>query len=779
MATNEILDRLREHDKREEFKELCDTLAKSFAAGSAQRAALEKLYTDKFAKDDKDTRVKADIKFNYVTLTVNDWTQQMRAKGTTPEMGNHVKEIDNTMMMNINDASYLLDEEDHARIFLSKYREANPNDTTPDKLVLHKGLLEARDHNVKRMKAEQQWVPLRREKNVDNGAEDRLVRLQADKTPDWYATVRNLQKYGEDHGYDEVHYKNFLTRIVSHFNAPLRAIIEDMEASELATFLSNLTLPESKYEILENEIRNLQRTPRMRLRVIMSQLKALATRLYDDKTEEERRILLERQMKIGLMIFTTGQTRKNLEASIDMYVRDGKQIKFDQLIEGAEESEARYGTPDQTLSFNSTMQQSLRTFNVSTKVKTAPHTNVDHEPKLGLYDHDFSSGMFQSDDYSMFGRRKKPLGLADDSVEQPAPEPPAGAPAGAAGAAGGADATAAPQREKKKSKNPRLPDGSEPAVTRSGSASSREQDQEFLDASSGAESEQEIHVNKLSVLVAKIEEMERNMKKKDVKEKKRSRSSERAKTNNSDYRRSGSNQRSDNRRESQDNRQNRRDSRENRQNRGDKRDNRQDRRQSRDNRQSRSSDSRRSDYRSSSRSTERSNSRDSRRSSNNRGRSQDRNVRSRNSSYSSNRSGYSRSNSRDRNSRNSRNDRDTRSTGNRRDSRSRQDRSSSRNRRDDRRSSRNSDRRRSSDRNSNWSDSDMEKGINCSRDYDPKKEKRCLKCMKERDHHEYKCPTYMRRSKFNCRNCNAGFHFPEECSKEPAGKNRLSVSGNN
>ena len=61
----------------------------------------------------------------------------------------------------------------------------------------------------------------------------------------------------------------------------------------------------------------------------------------------------------------------------------------------------------------------------------------------------------------------------------------------------------------------------------------------------------------------------------------------------------------------------------------------------------------------------------------------------------------------------------------------------------------------------------------------PKKEKRCLKCMKERDHHEFKCPLYMRRSKFNCRNCNAGFHFPEECSKQPTGQNRLSPSGNN
>ena len=101
MATNEILDKLREHDKNEEIKELYHTLAQTFAEGSAQRKALEKLYKDKKDKEKKETRTTAEIKFNYVTYTIGQWTQQLRNKGILPVNGNHVKEMDHTMMMKI------------------------------------------------------------------------------------------------------------------------------------------------------------------------------------------------------------------------------------------------------------------------------------------------------------------------------------------------------------------------------------------------------------------------------------------------------------------------------------------------------------------------------------------------------------------------------------------------------------------------------------------------------------------------------------------------------
>ena len=59
----------------------------------------------------------------------------------------------------------------------------------------------------------------------------------------------------------------------------------------------------------------------------------------------------------------------------------------------------------------------------------------------------------------------------------------------------------------------------------------------------------------------------------------------------------------------------------------------------------------------------------------------------------------------------------------------------------------------------------MNKGINCSVDYDPRKEFRCLKCMTDGSHHEFMCKKYYRRSKFNCKKCEMGFHFNEECDK--------------
>jgi hypothetical protein len=74
------------------------------------------------------------------------------------------------------------------------------------------------------------------------------------------------------------------------------------------------------------------------------------------------------------------------------------------------------------------------------------------------------------------------------------------------------------------------------------------------------------------------------------------------------------------------------------------------------------------------------------------------------------------------------------------------------------------------ERKKTWSDSDFKanRGLGCSRDYDPKREKRCLKCMTEDTHHEFQCKKFLRRSKFPCKNCKKGFHFAEECTEPPS-----------
>jgi hypothetical protein len=81
------------------------------------------------------------------------------------------------------------------------------------------------------------------------------------------------------------------------------------------------------------------------------------------------------------------------------------------------------------------------------------------------------------------------------------------------------------------------------------------------------------------------------------------------------------------------------------------------------------------------------------------------------------------------------------------------------------------------ERTKTWSDTDFAeaRGIKCSRDYDPRREKKCLKCLTEGTHHEFECKKYLRRSK----NCNKGFHWAEECDEPRRYKDSKNNSRNN
>jgi hypothetical protein len=71
------------------------------------------------------------------------------------------------------------------------------------------------------------------------------------------------------------------------------------------------------------------------------------------------------------------------------------------------------------------------------------------------------------------------------------------------------------------------------------------------------------------------------------------------------------------------------------------------------------------------------------------------------------------------------------------------------------------------ERKKTWSDTDFKakRGIDCSRDYDPKREKRCLKCLTEGTHHEFQCTKFLRRATTLCPNCDRGYHWKAECDK--------------
>jgi hypothetical protein len=69
-------------------------------------------------------------------------------------------------------------------------------------------------------------------------------------------------------------------------------------------------------------------------------------------------------------------------------------------------------------------------------------------------------------------------------------------------------------------------------------------------------------------------------------------------------------------------------------------------------------------------------------------------------------------------------------------------------------------------RTKDWSEGDIDLGYNCARNYDPSREKRCLKCLTENQHHKFNCQKFDRRSRYNCRNCEKGFHWPEDCNQD-------------
>ena len=88
-------------------------------------------------------------------------------------------------------------------------------------------------------------------------------------------------------------------------------------------------------------------------------------------------------------------------------------------------------------------------------------------------------------------------------------------------------------------------------------------------------------------------------------------------------------------------------------------------------------------------------------------------------------------------------------------------RSSSRNRKGDRDSYKNRRYDYKSNRDKELIERDIIRGVNCSNDYKPKYEFRCLKRMTEDDHHEFYCKKFHRRSKIVCKNCKVGFHLYE------------------
>jgi hypothetical protein len=67
-----------------------------------------------------------------------------------------------------------------------------------------------------------------------------------------------------------------------------------MDANEAASYLSSLTLPDNGVDIVERGINNMTRKIKEKLISKMSNLKALADRLYSDYDQKEKEVNVER-----------------------------------------------------------------------------------------------------------------------------------------------------------------------------------------------------------------------------------------------------------------------------------------------------------------------------------------------------------------------------------------------------------------------------------------------------------------------------------------------------
>jgi hypothetical protein len=151
---------------------------------------------------------------------------------------------------------------------------------------------------------------------------------------DWYASVRNLSSYGARTGYTMNHYKRCIDRWVSYFAPNMRPVTDQMDANEAASYLSSLTLPDNDVDIVEREICNMTRKIGEKLISKMSNLKALADRLYSDYDPKEKEVNVERIKLHGLLCFTAGETRKQLEEALSTCKRNKEKPEWEELFEG-------------------------------------------------------------------------------------------------------------------------------------------------------------------------------------------------------------------------------------------------------------------------------------------------------------------------------------------------------------------------------------------------------------------------------------------------------------
>ena len=104
MATNEILESLRESERLKETREIYESM-KSLFQGTPQANALDELIKKKFDTPDSKTKVTCGIKFDYADETVDDFFFDLRKRDIIWEEDVHFKMEDNVYFKNTNKKS--------------------------------------------------------------------------------------------------------------------------------------------------------------------------------------------------------------------------------------------------------------------------------------------------------------------------------------------------------------------------------------------------------------------------------------------------------------------------------------------------------------------------------------------------------------------------------------------------------------------------------------------------------------------------------------------------
>ena len=730
----------------------------------ALRAHLERAEKDIGMPQQPTVKPRVDIVFDEPEDSLEQWTSDLRTTmlrvgdielNVEPTQGIHFVTENGSTYKNVRKASWLVDEirvgyryrdtllADHAkateraRIAARNARDANDASVaaavaaitapTPDELQAEyeRGALYARWYNEKARSYNAELMLLKRRLGNDIRGEDSLVRyLPGKKDPDWYHTVRNLKSFGAKIGYTKQHYKSALDRFVSFFSPDLAIITEHMQANGMATFLSSLTLPEPEFELIENRLKNLVRQPGAPIHQVMSHLLALADLRYKDTTATEKPVLVEKLMVTGLTCFLTGEPKAEIIAAIEHCKRQQIPISWEKLTDAAARSESKHGLPAVALRLTDNSNTSALTYNVGTLVNTGVR-GVGPLVQVG-FDSDWAPTQIPPPRHP--GIPFSPPPAFQKAAVPPPPAADGNGAAAALPAPPAAPPAAAPHREIKGEEQETIfvqnKDGSVTPFrvrmdTRNSASSSAESevfddpDPDFPATPAAAPAGQPRRSERKTKVPDRYQSDVHSSDLIDAiathyfDKGRRSRDEEKKKEKSSFPKKSGSR---DNSRSKDKNK--------------DRKSNQFDRKRSDSTDRSRSSSSHRSD---------------SKPSSKNRFGSKDRDKKK---STDSSRDHSRRSRSREKDKSKS----------------SQSDKPRSRSR------SQSSDK---SKRSRSWSDDQMEKGLNCSLDYDPKREKRCLKCLTERNHHEFQCPKFHRRSKFNCKMCNRGFHWPDECDQEP------------